>query len=141
MAQTLGTTSYGLTKGTEEQAYIDALETAVESIAKATLSAAAEAGNAIVVTGTVNDLFGVAKATQRVQIISIPTTDGQGTLTGGTGTEATAQADASGANFLTTVTDASGVFTVSVANTAAEQNTIIVLPEGGLATHLVLTFA
>lgn len=142
MSQTLNATSYDLTKGVQEQAYIDALETQLKAISKVTLSAAAEAANAIVVTGAVTDLFGKAvTAAVRVTVTSIPVTANQGAITVVSGTEQSKQNPATGDSVATILTTAAGAFSFSIANTAVEKNSVNVTVDNGLGAVAVLQFA
>lgn len=96
-----------------------------------TLTAGAEAANAIKVTGTIRD-----RAAQ-VLVTSIPVS-GAGTMTdGGNGTVKAGSASKQ----VWVQPDATGSFQLDVLNAIAEQNLIVAQSSNGDITMLVLTFA
>lgn len=107
-----------------------------------TLSAAAEAGNAIVVSGTVKDMNGLAvSSAKQVLLRSVPVTDGQGDITVTVGTGKKVVNPATGECYAWIETTAAGAFAVSIANTVAEENLVHASAEGAIAAALKLTFA
>jgi hypothetical protein len=104
----------------------------------AELSAAAEAGNAIVVTGTLYTLNGkpVEAATPAV-VKTVAPTALKGYATVGTGTAVAGD----GSNDVYLLTDVNGVFTVSVANDQVEKTLVAVQIDNGITELLELTFA
>lgn len=110
-----------------------------------TLSAAAEAGNAIVVTGQVVDSSGVNVAvTKEVMVRTLAVTADKGDITVTAGTERKTVNPATGENVSWITTTAAGAFAVSVANDQAE-NTLITAQAGGTGhgptASLLLNFA
>ncbi len=107
-----------------------------------TLSAAAESGNAIVVTGQIKDLAGtnVAVATN-VVVRTLAVTADKGDITVTAGTEKKTVNPTTGENVSWIESTAAGAFAVSVANDAAEVTLITATPDNGLAQALVLNFA
>lgn len=110
-----------------------------------TLSAAAESGNAIVVTGQVVDSSGVNVAvTKEVLVRTLAVTDSKGDITVTAGTEKKTVNPATGENISWITTTAGGAFAVSVANDVAEATLITASVGGtgaGLTTQLLLNFA
>lgn len=142
MSQTLGANTYYLTNGTEEKSFLDALGTALNGTYKVTLSAAAEAGDAIVVSGAITDLFGKAiTAARMVTVTSTAVTADKGDITVVSGTEHAKQNPATGDNVAAILSTAAGLFSFSVANTVAEKTVVTVCVEGGLSAVLTLQFA
>lgn len=108
----------------------------------ATLSAATEAADAIVVTGQVKNLSGTnVTAAKQVVVRTLAVTDGKGDITVTAGTEKKTVNPATGENVSWIATTAAGAFAVSVANDQAEVTLISVQVEGGLTAALTLTFA
>lgn len=107
-----------------------------------TLSAAAESGNAIVVTGQIKDLAGtnVAVATN-VLVRTLAVTADKGDITVTVGTEKKTINPATGENYSWIESTAAGAFAVSVANDQAEVTLITATPDNGLTQALVLNFA
>lgn len=109
---------------------------------KITLSAAAEAANAIVVTGQVEDADGTdVSAAVQVLVRSLAVTADKGDLTVTAGTSKKVVNPATGENVAWIQTTASGGFAVSVANDQAEDTLVQVTTEDGLSATLKLTFA
>lgn len=112
----------------------------------ATLSAAAEAGNAIAVTGQVRTLDGEAySAAIEVVVRTLAVTADKGDISVTTGTSRKIVNPATGENVCWLTTTAAGAFAVSVANDQAELTNLSVTPGGdggmsGLTTHLSLDF-
>lgn len=110
----------------------------VDGVEDVALSAAAEAGNSITVTGQIVDGVGVPKAgVKNVLVTSVPVA-GTGLLTDGGAGVAVA---GSGTTQMWFQTDATGKFQVAVANANAEQNLIQITTDNGDVAQLVLTFA
>lgn len=107
-----------------------------------TLSAAAEAGDAIVVTGAVKDSTGTAVVSaKQVVVRTLAVTANKGDITVVSGTEKKTVNPATGENVSWIATTAAGAFSVSVANDVAEETLITVMVEGGMTAALLLTFA
>lgn len=107
-----------------------------------TLTAAAEASNAIVVSGVVKNADGTAvTAAKQVMVRTLSVTADKGDITVVTGTEKKAFAPSTGENVTWLETTSAGLFSVSVANDAAEVTLIQATPEGGIPALLKLTFA
>lgn len=126
----------------------DSLESAAlgvvgSSIRDISLSAAAEAANAIVVSGQVVDGNGVAVAAVAdvlVEVVAITATKGQ--LTTVSGTQRVLLNDGAGNVHRVWIrTTSAGVFSVSVANDATETTLVKVTSDNGACSLLQLTFA
>lgn len=107
-----------------------------------TLSAAAESGNAIVVTGQIVDSSGanVAVATN-VFVTSLAVTANAGDITVTAGTEKKTVNPATGENISWIESTAAGAFAVSIANANAEVNLVTATPDNGPTQMLVLDFS
>lgn len=106
------------------------------------LSAAAEAANAIVVSGVVKDMRGVAVASaKQVLVRTLAVTADKGDISVTAGTSKKIVNPATGENVAWIETTAAGAFAVSVANDAAEETLIQVSCDGALVATLKLTFA
>lgn len=107
-----------------------------------TLSAAAEAADAIVVTGQVKDWTGtnISVATQ-VLVRTLAVTNNKGAITVTAGTSKKVVTPATGENVAWIETTAAGAFAVSVANDVAEVTLIQVTADSALAVTQKLTFA
>jgi hypothetical protein len=115
------------------------LETGYRQI---TLTAAAEASNAIVVTGQVTDAYGTAiTAATSVLVRSLAVTADKGDITVVSGTEVKTVNPSTGFNESWITTTSSGAFSVSIANTVAEGTLVTCSTNDGYTAHLVLTFA
>lgn len=120
----------------------EAAERADSSGLKITLSAAAEAANAIVVSGTVTDLAGnPVTAAKQVVVRTLAVTADKGDLTVTVGTSKKEFEPATGENVAWIETTAAGAFAVSVANDVAEETLIYAMTEDGRVAALKLTFA
>lgn len=107
-----------------------------------TLSAAAEAGNAIVVSGVVTDLNGTpVTSAVEVMVRTLAVTDNKGDITVTAGTERKTVNPATGENFSWITTTAAGAFAVSVANDVAEVTLVSASSDDALPANLRLTFA
>jgi hypothetical protein len=142
MSQTLNATTYDLTKGVQEQAYIDAMETAFKGIYKATLTVGAESANVITVTGVLKDLFGkAATATKLLWVSTSAVTADKGDIAVTVGTEQAKQNPATGDNVASILAAADGTFAFTVTNSAAEKTSCVVSVDGGLSTVVTLDFS
>ena len=104
----------------------------------ASLTAAAEAGNSITVTGQIKDQDGNNVAGIKSVLIKSKPIAGTGLLTdGGNGTVSAG----SGTTELWMKTDANGSFQVAVADASAEECLLVVHLDNGTTEMLVLTFA
>ena len=122
-----------------QNAALENLETNYRQI---TLTAAAEASNAIVVTGAVTDAFGTAiTAATSVLVRTLAVTANAGDITVVSGTEVKTNNPATGFNESWITTTSGGAFSVSVANTNAEGTLVQAMTNDGYCAHLVLTFA
>jgi hypothetical protein len=122
-------------RGEIEEAVITAV---IGTVKVAELSAAAEAAQAIVVTGTLYKLDGTPiKVATPIYVKTMAPTALKGYATVGTGTAIAGD----GTNNVYLLTDASGVFTLSVANDQAEKTLVVVSLDNGLSELLELTFA
>jgi Ni,Fe-hydrogenase III small subunit len=109
---------------------------------KITLTAAAEAGNAIVVSGAVTDSAGNAViAAKQVMVRSLAVTADQGDISVTSGTSKKIVNPTTGENVAWIQTTAAGLFAVSIANTAAEETLVQAFTEDGISALLKLTFA
>lgn len=109
---------------------------------KITLVAATEASDAIVVTGTVTDVYGTAvTAACEVMVRSLAVTADKGDFTVTTGTSVKEFEPATGVNEAWVTTNSSGVFAISIADTAAEGVLIQASTNAGYSAILKLTFA
>jgi hypothetical protein len=107
-----------------------------------TLSAAAEAANAIVVTGAVKDLNGNAvTSAKQVMVRTLAVTADKGDISVTTGTAKEIVNPATGENVAWIETTAAGAFVVSIANDQAEGTIVQALTESGQSALLALTFA
>lgn len=134
-----------VTTGTQSLAGLKTFTTGIAGLTDTflycTLSAAAEAGDAIVVTGQVKNLQGtnVAIATE-VVLRTLAVTADKGDITVTTGTSNKVVNPAVGENVAWITSDAAGAFVVSIANTAAEITLVYATPDNGLEQMLKLTF-
>lgn len=109
---------------------------------KISLSAAAEAANAIVVSGVVKDMNGDAvSAAKQVLVRTLAVTADKGDISVTVGTSKKVVNPATGENVAWITTTAAGAFAVSVANDVAEDTLIQVTTEDGVSALLKLTFA
>jgi hypothetical protein len=107
-----------------------------------TLSAAAESGNAIVVTGQVKDSSGAnVAATTNVVVRTLAVTADKGDITVTTGTDKKTVNPATGENVSWILSDATGAFVVSVANNVAEATLITASAANGPVQMLALDFS
>jgi hypothetical protein len=112
----------------------------VQGITELKLSAAAEAGNAIVVTGQVVDVAGnPVQGVKEVVVKSYAPTALKGYLTVGTGTLKTGGTGTT--NELWIETNSSGLFTVSVADDQVESVLVKAETDSGETALLKITFA
>jgi hypothetical protein len=119
-----------------------AAERADTALTKVTLTAAAEAANAIVVTGAVTDLAGNAvSSAKQVMIRTLAVTADKGDITVTTGTSKKEFEPATGVNEAWVTTTSAGAFVFSVANDVAEDTLVQVTTEDGVSALLKLTFA
>ena len=118
------------------------VDTLTNDFRKITLSAAAEASEAIVVTGSVTEADGtaIAAATQ-VLVRTLAVTNDKGDITVTSGTSKKVFSPAAGVNEAWITTSAAGTFAFSVANDAAEDTLVQVSTAGGYTALLKLTFA
>ncbi len=136
-------TSAGFTTCQLARPSIDAISggSGVSAILTVALSAATEAADAIVVSGTVTDLAGTAvSVAKQVVVRTLAVTADKGDITVTAGTEKKTVNPSTGENVSWITTTAAGAFAVSVANTAVEDTIITATVEGGLAAALKLTF-
>lgn len=134
--------AYALTKGTEEQAFLDSLSSVLRGVYKADLTVAAEAGNSITVTGVLKDLFGnVATAARAVHVNSFALTADKGDIEITDGTGEMESVPATGDNNAYVLADADGTFAFTIANDAAETVLVKVTPHNGISSVVLLTFA
>jgi hypothetical protein len=120
---------------------VEARTAVLEAFRKITLTAAAEAADAIVVTGQVTDLLGVNIASAvEVLVRTLAVTDDKGDITVTAGTGVKTVNPASGENVSWITTTATGGFAVSVANDAAETTLVHASTTDGLTKTLKLTF-
>lgn len=106
-----------------------------------TLSAAGEAGDAIVVTGQIKSLDGTNVAVEtNVVVRTLAITADKGDITVTAGTEKKTVNPATGENVSWIESTAAGAFAVSVANNVAEVTLVEATPDNGLTQLLVLTF-
>jgi hypothetical protein len=113
-----------------------------DSFRKITLSAAAEAGNAIVVTGAVVEADGTALAVAtEVLVRTLAVTADKGDITVTAGTSQKVFSPTTGVNEAWITTTAGGAFAFSVANDAAEDTLVQVSTNLGYSATLKLTFA
>lgn len=125
-----------------DKAASDAAHSQDIEVNKITLTAAAEAGNAIVVTGQLENAAGEdATSVTDVIVETIAQTDDQGDITVTVGTEMEPHAPATGPNVCWLATTAAGAFAVSVADTAAESVLVRATAPNGVTAFLRLTFA
>lgn len=125
------------------RAYALALGAATQgTVKKITLSAAAEAADAIVVSGQVEALDG-SDVTSAVEVMvrTLAVTDDKGDITVTVGTERKTVNPATGENISWITTTAAGAFAFSVANDVAEVTLVSVSTNGALTANLRLTFA
>lgn len=116
--------------------------TALQAFRQITLSAAAEAGDAIVVTGQVKDLAGVNIASAvEVVVRTIAVTDDKGDITVTTGTSRKVVNPATGPNEAWITTNGTGGFAFSVANDVAEVTVVEASTDDASPATLKLTFA
>jgi hypothetical protein len=134
--------AYAVAYGTEEQAMLEAVSTTLRGIYKATLSAAAESGNSITVTGQLYDLFGnAATATRAVSISTVALTADKGDVEITDGTGELESIPATGDNNAYVLADSDGTFAFTVADDQAESVLVTVVPNNGIASVILLTFA
>lgn len=107
------------------------------------LAAAAEAANAIVVTGQVRDgLNASVEAATTVYVESVSPTVGKGFITVTAGTSVLVINDAAGRVHRAWITStAAGAFAVSIADDTAESNLLVARVNNGVSNMLTLTFA
>lgn len=106
-----------------------------------TLSAAGEAGDAIVVTGQVKNLDGVNVGVAREVVVrTLAVTADKGDITVTAGTSKKVVNPTTGENVAWITTTAAGAFAVSVANNIAEDTYVSAEPANGLTAGLKLTF-
>ncbi len=136
-------TSAGFTTCQLSRPSISALSggSGTSGVLKTTLSAAVEAVDAIVVSGTVTDLAGNAvTVATNVVVRTLAVTADKGDITVTAGTEKKTVNPSTGENVSWILTTAAGAFAVSVANDVAEATLITVQPANGLTSELTLTF-
>lgn len=110
-------------------------------ISKITLSAAVEAAQAIVVSGVVEDLAGLDAAVAKLVCVrTTAATAGKGAITVTVGTELETVNSADEENVCWLETTTAGLFSVSVANDAAENTMLQATANGALAATLKLVF-
>lgn len=120
----------------------ESVQATLEGFYYATLSAAAESGNAIVVTGQVKTLDGTnVAAAHQVVVRTLAVTADKGDITVTAGTEIKTVNPATGENVSWIETTAAGAFAVSVANDVAEATLISATPDNGITQKLVLDFS
>jgi hypothetical protein len=111
-------------------------------VAQISLTAAAEAGNAIVVTGQLQDLAGTPIAAVKECLVrTLAVTDNLGDITVTAGTGKKVVNPATGENVAWVETTGAGLFSVSIADSAVEDVMVQVTTEGGISAFLKITFA
>lgn len=109
---------------------------------KLVLTAAAEAANAIVVSGVIQDQDGTpVAAAKQVMFRSLAVTADKGDLSVTAGTSKKIVNPATGENVAWLESTAAGAFALSVANDVAEETVVSAITEDGLTAMLKLTFA
>jgi hypothetical protein len=120
----------------------NSVDVAESSDKRIELTAAAEAANAIVVTGQVKYKDGsLPAAAVEVCVRSLAVTDNKGDLTVTVGTSKKVVNPATGENVAWITTNATGGFAVSVANDAAEDTLVTAEADNAVSAALKLTYA